>query len=270
MEGPRRGTRAGGLGPVWLTIDLVRPVAFLVAFVAVDRLLGPWWAAPLALGAVLSSSVLVHDAIHGSLGLPARANDLVLAVYALFLVKSGHALRRLHLEHHARCLEDDDREGNVVFISTTRLLLTGPWLALEARVLSWSAETRPRGRWWQAIETAADVAIVAALAGATWRTGELGPIVYLGTVIAVTVTVPILGAKVPHLLPERWPRLVRALRPWTTRLTPAASSLLFHELHHRRPRIPAVLLAENAPLLDTTDPSTCAERLDAVEGRGRG
>lgn len=215
------------------------------------------WSAPLALATVLAASVLVHDLIHNALDLPPRLNDFLLGFYALFLIKSGHALRRLHLEHHARCLEDDDREGNVVYIATWKLLVTGPFLALQARFLSWRAEKRQR--WAQALESILNVVTTIVLACAWFLTKEPGPLVYLATVIAITVTVPILGAKIPHVLPERWPALVRALRPWTSRLTPAASSLLFHELHHRRPRIPAAQLPENQALLLTTEESNCAK-----------
>lgn len=125
-------------------LDLARPIVFLAAFLALDRWAGWTWSVPFAIATVLAASVLVHDLIHNALTFETRTNDWLLAFYALFLLKSGHALRRLHLEHHARCLEDDDREGNVVFIPTWKLLVTGPWLALQARGLSWSAEKRMR------------------------------------------------------------------------------------------------------------------------------
>jgi fatty acid desaturase len=242
-------------------LDLTRPLVLLAAFVLVDRFAGWAWSVPLAVATVLAASLLVHDLIHNALAFPRRTNDWLLGAYALLLLKSGHALRRLHLEHHARCLRDDDFEGNVVRVATWRLLVTGPWLALRARRLSWVSERRDRS--WQVVETALDVAITAALVGAFLATRRPAPLVFLLSVVAVTVTVPILGAKLPHLLPEIAPGLVRRLRPWTTRLTPAASSLLFHELHHRRPKIPAALLPEQAGLLETTALSNCEEEHQA-------
>lgn len=155
--------KASEIGAGLRALDLARPLVFLGAFVAVDRPVGWMWSIPFAFASVLAASVLVHDLIHNALSFPNRVNDWLLALYALFLIKSGHALWRLHLEHHARCLEDDDREGNVVFIATWKLLLTGPWLALQARGLSWKAERRARA--WQAVETFLDIAISAALSG---------------------------------------------------------------------------------------------------------
>lgn len=243
----------------WLrALDLARPLVLLAAFVGVHRWLGTWWSIPVAFACVLAASVLVHDLIHDALSFGGRRNDVLLSAYALFLLKSGHALRRLHLEHHKHCLGDGDLEGGVVHIPTWRLLVTGPWLALQARVHSWKAERR--ARTWQAVETFLDVLLTVALVASFARTGNTAPLVFLGAVVSVTVTVPILGAKIPHLLPEQWPRLVRFLRPFAGRLTPAASSLLFHELHHRRPRLPAALLPANAGLLETTAPSNCVVR----------
>lgn len=240
----------------WLRVaDLARPLVLLASFVAVHRWLGTWWSVPLAFACVLAASVLVHDLIHDALSFGGRTNDVLLAFYALFLLKSGHALRRLHLEHHKHCLADGDLEGGVVYIPTWRLLVTGPWLALQARLHSWKAERRARA--WQAAETLLDALLTIALVAIFPFTGNTASLVFLGAVVTVTVTVPILGAKIPHLLPERWPRLVRALRPFAGRLTPAASSLLFHELHHRRPRLPAALLPENAAILQTTAASSC-------------
>ncbi len=238
-------------------VDLVRPLVLLAAFLFVEHHHGFIWAAPLAFGTFLAASVLVHDLIHNALDLPLRFNDVCLSFYSLFLIKSGHALRRLHLEHHARCLEDDDREGNVIYIATWKLLLTGPFLALQARWLSWKSEKRRR--WAQLLESVVNVALTLGFVYAIVVLHSNAAALYFATVVFMTVTVPIAGAKVPHLLPEKAPRLVRALRPWTSRLTPAASSLLFHELHHRRPKIPAAQLAENQGLLETTNESNCAK-----------
>jgi fatty acid desaturase len=264
-QGKASGTRPGA---ALLFLELARPFLLLLAFLYVA---GRWWwpcSVPLGFAAVLAASVLVHDLIHNALYLPRRLNDLALGVYALFLIKSGHALRRLHLEHHRRCLKDDDAEGNVVYMPIGELLLKGPVLALKARWLSWQAETKMR--WAQAIENSLNLALVIALPLLGWRTGAAAPLVYLGCVVAVTVTVPLLGAKLPHLLPSWFPRLVRFLSRWTTRLTPAASSLLFHELHHRRPRIAAALLPENQGILEETERSNCAETYEAKKGAGEG
>jgi hypothetical protein len=87
------------------------------------------------------------------------------------------------------------------------------------------------------------------------------PIGLLGLYVFASLRLPwCWGAKIPHMIPYRH-SVVRALVPWTGRLTPAIASLLLHELHHRRPTMPVALLPSRAAELDRTDPSACAERM---------
>jgi fatty acid desaturase len=233
-------------------VELLRPLLLLglfgVAWAHGARLL----AAPLALAAVFAASVLVHDLIHGSLGLPRRVNEVALSVAALLLVKSGHGLRALHFAHHRKCLAEGDLEGGVAHESFAALALRGPLLAVCARVDAYRAE--PRTRTVQAVETLANAALLVAAAS----THASAVLVYWGCVVFVTVTAPIWGAKIPHMVPWAHP-VVRRLASFTGRFTPATASVLLHELHHRFPTIPVALLPANAHLLDTTEPSRCRE-----------
>ena len=236
--------------------EIARPLV-LVALFAIAWGRAPWpLGALLALAAVFASSILVHDLIHGALGLPARVNEVALSLAALLLIKSGHGLRVLHLAHHRHCLGDDDVEGRVARESFATLAARGPVLALVARYEAFRAD--PRTRPLQAIETALNVAL---LAGGTWelvhfRSSAL--LVYWASVVFVTVTAPIWGAKIPHMIPWAHP-VVRRLASLSGRWTPATASVLLHELHHRFPRLPVALLPAHAHLLDTTEPSRCRE-----------
>src|SRR5689334_24688251 len=43
-----------------------------------------------------------HDLVHSSLGLKPLTNDILLAVIEAIALRSGHAYRAAHLNHHAR------------------------------------------------------------------------------------------------------------------------------------------------------------------------
>jgi fatty acid desaturase len=248
-----RGARPQShLSPWGVAIELARPLVLVGAYALVWTEGFRVAAAFVAVAAVFAASVLVHDLIHGSLGLPRRLNEVVLAVAALLLVKSGHGLRALHFAHHRRCLEEDDVEGSVAHASFVSLLVRGPILAARARFEAFRAERRTRAV--QVIETMANVALVVM---AVW-TGSHAALVYGGAVVLVTITAPVWGAKIPHMVPWNHP-VVRRLATLTGRMTPAAASVLLHELHHRFPRIPVSLLPANAGLLDESDPSRCRE-----------
>ena len=241
--------------PRWgVAVELGRPVVLLGLFGGLAAR-GWWWAAaPVSLAAVFAASVLVHDLIHGSLGLSRRANETALALAALLLVKSGHGLRVLHLAHHRRCLHDDDVEGRVARASFASLALGGPWLALESRVEAYRQDHRTRGL--QVAETVANVAVLAGGAALHVLTHSPALLVYWACVVLVTITAPIWGAKIPHMVPFDHP-VVRRLASLTGRFTPATASVLLHELHHRAPSLPVSLLPENAHRLSASEPSPC-------------
>lgn len=242
------------VSPAQRAIELGRPLLLLAAFLGAARLVGPW-AAPLALIWVFAVAILVHDLLHNALHLSKRWSELALAVFALFLIKSGHALRESHLRHHRLCLSDADEEGRVAHHSILRLVLTGPWIALRARFTAFRSGARTRGA--QALETALNVASFAALVEAA-RRGSMAALLYLGAVILVTLTAPIWGAKIPHSLPVGHP-VVQWLRLRVGRWTPAASSVLFHELHHRAPRLPVSLLALHRAEIEARPASPCED-----------
>ena len=248
------------LGGWAVAIELGRPLLLLRLF-AVASSRGLWLVAvPLAVATVFASSILVHDLIHGALGLPRRVNEVLLSLSALLLVKSGHGLRALHFAHHRHRLEDGDVEGSVAHDSFMSLVLRGPLLALQSRLLAFRAS--PRTRVVQGLETLVNGGVLALGTWAASRQGAgslgTGVLLYWAAVIMVTISAPIWGAKIPHMVPWRRP-IVRRLAKLTGRLTPATASVVLHELHHRFPRMPVSLLPRHAHLLDTTDPSRCLD-----------
>ena len=249
-----RGLQRDPVSSAQRAIELGRPLILVSAFLLAVRFVGPW-AAPLALVCVFAVAILVHDLLHNALHLPKGWSEVALSFFALFLIKSGHALRESHLRHHQLCLTDADEEGRVAHQSILRLVLTGPWIAVRARVTAFQSGVRTRRR--QAIETGLNALSFLALVGAALR-GSMAALLYLSAVILITLTAPIWGAKIPHTLPVGHP-FVRWLRLHVGRWTPAASSVLFHELHHRAPRLPVSLLALHRAEIEARPASPCEE-----------
>ncbi len=78
----------------------------------------------------------------------------------LLMLLSGHAMRRMHLRHHARPLEESDLEGVGARRSALMALLGGPANALALRVAAFRGARRHE-RIVQVLETLAGLAIVA-------------------------------------------------------------------------------------------------------------
>jgi hypothetical protein len=79
-----------------------------------------------------------HDLVHRNLGLPKRANDLLLVSIELLALRSGTAYRLVHLQHHRVYPGDDDIEGAVAPDLDTQLPdVDGPdWIRSLETVLA--------------------------------------------------------------------------------------------------------------------------------------
>src|SRR5262245_44967503 len=114
-------------------------------------LLAAWgWWVPAVLAVVAFSFFTYgstsHDLVHRSLGLPRAANDALLCVIELLALRSGHAYRAAHLNHHARFPSPDDVEARAAGKSLLRALAEGPLYV--ARLWLWAVCNASQGRAW--------------------------------------------------------------------------------------------------------------------------
>jgi fatty acid desaturase len=184
--------------------------------------------APLgALAIFLVAFAITHDAAHGSLGLSRRATDFVLAAGGVAIGTSGHALRLMHMKHHAHELAADDLEGAAAKLSFWRAIVAAPRLAVALHTTAWRTAT-PRERRSQLVEYAALAAVLAAALA-----GPRPLAVYAAVTMAMQLFAPWWAGHIPH----RGPWRALAAR-FATLGSPTLASLAHHELHHRRPKLP--------------------------------
>jgi fatty acid desaturase len=186
----------------------------------------------------LESFALMHDLAHGALLLPRRVNEIALALAGVMLLMSGHALRRMHLVHHARPLAHDDLEGRPARGGFWRALAGGPGAALSLRREAFRGAGR-RGRRIQAIETLAGAALAAALLAS----GRAPLVVYVIVAVLGQATMSVWASHVPHNAPAWLSRIAARLAATGS---PTLSALVYHDLHHACPQIPCRRLRERA------------------------
>lgn len=220
-------------------LELVRPWVLLAVYVALAACRQWWLAVPVAAVTCLAAFVQMHDAIHASLGLSRRANDVVLFLSGLLLLKSGHALRATHLRHHGRCLGEDDPEGAPARWPLRRALLRGPFHILGLRVDA--ARIAPRTRAVQVMETLATIAVLSATVLLYLRAHVSGGLVYWAVAAGISSLMPVWAAYLPHRLAVDDP-VVRAGGRLAQAWTPILTSFSFHHTHHRFPKVPTALL----------------------------
>lgn len=231
------------LGRGQLVFELIRPWALFAAFLGASAA-GAWWiATPLAFATFLAGFVQLHDAMHAAFGLPKWANELVVTFAGLLLLKSGHGLRVCHLRHHGRTLAHDDPEGGVVHWPLWRVIVAGPFHVLGNRTLA--MRLAPRNAREQIGETVLNVA-TAGFAVVLWTEwGSPAGLLYWGIAFALSATLSLWAAYIPHVLPETHP-LVRLAGGLSQVWTPVLNSFAFHDLHHRFPKVPTALLGKAA------------------------
>lgn len=173
---------------------------------------------------------IAHDASHNALGLSRRANTVLLSATGLLMLLSGHAMRRMHLRHHARPLTDGDLEGRGARQSALRSLLSGPANGLALRIAAFRGARRYE-RTVQLLETLGGGAILGLAAATRWA-----PLTtFVLVAIALQLSMAFWASHLAHHAPA-W--LVEICKRFAFLRSPVLLSLAFHELHHAHPATP--------------------------------
>lgn len=177
-------------------LSLARPLACFVLFAAFA--FAGWWGAAVAALAGLMFITYVstsHDLVHRTLGLPRWLNETALAVVEGLVLRSGHAFRLTHLQHHRRFPEHDDIEGAAARMAWWRALLEG--VTSQPRLFFWAWQrARREERMWMAGEAAWIVGAVTASV-ACWETTPVWTI-YVALVVTSSWLYPFATVWVPH------------------------------------------------------------------------
>lgn len=195
-----------------------------------------WWIAALGCPVLLSFLTygsISHDLVHRTLHLPQWANESLLCAIELIALRSGHAYRVTHLNHHARFPAEDDLEAAAARLPMKSALFDG--FTLQYRLYFAALKKRGSHRKWVICE---GVAIAILLAGAVaslpWTPI---PMIYCALMIAGSWIFPIATVVIPHD--------ARGEHEWTqTRLfrgnllSLLACEHLYHLEHHLYPQVP--------------------------------
>ncbi|WP_394830653.1 fatty acid desaturase [Pendulispora rubella] len=209
-----------------IALHIFRIAVAMVALGGASRSLGMALVGSLAL--FFAAFSLTHDLAHGALGLPRRVNEVALCVSGLLMLMSGHAMRIMHLRHHAR--RADDIEGTGAHLTAWRALFVGPRNALALRRGAFRIAHGLPLRW-QIGETSMNVAAVVLAMG----TGSRVLLVHVAVATVLQCTLSFWGAYLPHNVPS-W--LVALARPFAFTHSPTILNLICHDVHHEYPKIP--------------------------------
>jgi beta-carotene hydroxylase len=229
--------------------SIARPLVCFAAYF-IFAFAGWWIPAVLAVAGLMFITYVStsHDLLHRTLGFSRSVNDALLALTEALVLRSGHAFRVTHLQHHRRFPHEDDIEGAVARMPWWRALLAG--IGHQTRLFFWAwRRARRDERAWMFFEAAWAIGF----AGASVALLKTTPVFFVFTLLVVTSswlypfatvwvphraegdtavgqTIGVRGRLVPelflqhtyhlehHLFPavpsHHWPELARRLDPW--------------------------------------------------------
>jgi beta-carotene hydroxylase len=225
-------------------LALARPFAYLGAYGAAAAT-GHWVLALVALFLLFCADIsLMHDAVHGTLGLRRRGTDWTLFGAGALLLVSGHAYRRTHQQHHKVFPGPDDPEGEAARLTPLQCLLDGPLHV--PRIWLWAFRRAPRRGWLVAEALVPFAGLAGGVAILPWTPALL---VYASLVIAGGWLYPLLTVYLPHHHYGDEP--VKQARTLRGRILPTLLlEQTYHLEHHLYPRVPSHKLPELARRLD--------------------
>lgn len=227
-------------------VSLAMPFLLLgVYFVLFEA--GFWWLAlgcPVAISFFTYGSVS-HDLVHRNLRLSPWLNEVLLSLLELLALRSGHAYRAAHLNHHAHFPDDDDIEAAAAKLPVWRALWNG--MTLQPRIWFWSLGRSGAHRRWAIFEGfAVLILLVAALA---FIPLTISPILYAVLMIVGSWIFPIVTTVIPHD-PKGDCELTRTRLFRGRVLSWLALEHLYHLEHHLYPQVPHQNWPELARRLD--------------------
>jgi beta-carotene hydroxylase len=181
------GAEDGMRNPLFLD-DAVRSVRWqdlrhltLWQTVRAVLLSAPWLAASLALACYSQFAVALpfsavffmaglrqtHDGFHAKLGLSRSATNAFLLLFSLLMVIPLHAVRWIHLRHHANPLGENDVEGMCAGMPWWMALIAGPYFSLRM-VFEATGRSGAVTRLWILVEAAAIFALIGLAARTGW------------------------------------------------------------------------------------------------------
>ena len=227
--------------------SIFRPVVCVVLyFVFAAR--GWWVPAVLAVAGLMFITYVStsHDLLHRTLGFSRPVNEALLAFTEMLVLRSGHAFRITHLQHHRHFPAADDVEGAVARLPWWKALVSG--IGSQSRLFAWAWRlARPEDKKWMALEAGWAVAVAGCgVALLPWSNIVL---VYVLLIVTSSWLYPFATVWVPH----------RAEGQDTLTQTHAVRGRLIPELflqhtyhleHHLYPAVPSYHWQELARRLD--------------------
>jgi beta-carotene hydroxylase len=207
-----------------------------------------WWLLAFLCPVLLSFFTygsISHDLVHRTLKIPKPLNEVLLCAIELLTLRSGHAYRSSHLNHHAKFPSKDDLEGAAAGMTIPQAIMDG--ITLQYRIWWHAFRVSKVDRRWILGEGIA-VLVILTFSMAFIKVSVL-PFIYCALVIAGSWVFPLATSLIPHNAGGTSELTkTRLYRGNLIRLV--AMDHLYHLEHHLYPQVPHHSWPELARRLD--------------------
>lgn len=229
---------------VW---SILRPV-FCVAAYFIFAVHGWWIPAVLAVAGLMFITYVStsHDLLHRTLGFSRAVNDVLLSGTEMLVLRSGHAFRLTHLQHHRHFPQDDDVEGLVARLPWWRALLSG--IGNQSRLFLWAWQrARGKDRKWMAVEAAWAIGL-GLMSVALWPVTKV-VLIYVGLIVTSSWLYPLATVWIPHRV-EGTNKLTQTYAVRGRLVPELFLQHTYHLEHHLYPAVPSYHWRKLAERLD--------------------
>jgi fatty acid desaturase len=189
-----------------------------------------------------------HDGFHGKLGVSPRWTHAFLFLFSLLMVMPLHAVRWIHLRHHAHPLDEKDVEGMCAEMSWWKALLAGPLFSFRMIHVAF-VDASHATRMWIVVELTVIAGAVGLAVFLDWPVVRYQLVVMaLGNCLTGFVAVWMV-----HRACDPGGVFARTQRSWIINLVTLNN--FFHLEHHLFPAVASCNLPELARRLDQVLPT---------------
>jgi fatty acid desaturase len=207
-----------------------------------------WAAIPFSMVFFMAALRQTHDGFHGKLGLSPRWTHAFLFLFSMLMVIPLHAVRWIHLRHHAHPLDEKDVEGMCAGMSWWKALLAGPVFSFRMIHVAFVNANRVT-RMWIAVELTVIAGMVVLAVFMAW------PLVCYQLVVMTlgNCLTGFVAVWMVHRACDPGGMFARTQRSWLINLLTLNN--FFHLEHHLFPAVASCNLPELARRLDQVLPT---------------
>ncbi len=189
-----------------------------------------------------------HDGFHGKLGLSAFWTNAFLFLFSQLMAIPLHAVRWIHLHHHANSLDEKDVEGMCASMAWWQALAVGPYFPIRMIVVALARSNRGTRIW-----ILAEMVVIFALIDVAWITNWSWLRYHLVIMALGNCLTGFVAVWMVHRGCEHQGTFARTQRSWIINFLTLNN--FFHLEHHLFPAVASCNLPELARRLDEVIPS---------------